>query len=81
MMPVRRQHIDLRGRRQDLGATVKEMAAGLDMSIADIVAIEKGTAGDRINLYVAWLSRMEAWSAGKRERELRRAQRGQRFGS
>jgi transcriptional regulator with XRE-family HTH domain len=79
-MPSRRRHTDLRGRRQDLGVTVNEMAAGLGMSICDIVDIEKGTgASDGINHYAAWLTRMEAWSDGKRERELRGTRQGQRF--
>ena len=72
--------MDLRGRRQDLGATVKEMAAGLNMSIADITNVERGTsADDSAYHYAAWLTRMEAWSTGKKERELGAAQRGQRF--
>ena len=80
-MPARRRHMDLRGRRQDLGATVKEMAAGLSMSIADVADIENGTAADhRTDHYAAWLTRMEAWSAGRRERELQAAHRhGRRF--
>ena len=28
LMPTRRRHMDWRGRRQDLGATIKEMEAG-----------------------------------------------------
>jgi hypothetical protein len=76
-MPVRRRVMDLRGRRQDLGATVKEMSLGLGMSIADILSIEKGTAEDqRVGHYAAWLTRMESWSAGKKERELRIAHQG-----
>lgn len=46
MMPTRRRHMDLRGRRQDLGATIKGMAAGLGMSVADVLDIEKGVAMD-----------------------------------
>jgi len=41
-MPVRRRVMNLQGRRQDLGATVKQMAAGLGMGAAEIVSIEKG---------------------------------------
>jgi transcriptional regulator with XRE-family HTH domain len=79
-MPSRRQHTDLRGRRQDLGVSIKEMATGLGMSIGDIVDIEKGAAaGDRANHYAAWLTRMEAWSNGKRERELKAVRLGQKF--
>ena len=41
------------------------------MSIADVADIEEGTAADdRVSHYAAWLTRMEAWSTGKREREL-----------
>jgi hypothetical protein len=80
-MPVRRPQSDLRGRRQDLGVSVKEMATGLDMSIADIVDIEEGgsAANDRVGHYAAWLTRMEAWPTGKKERELRAAQQRHRF--
>ena len=75
-MPAHRRHMDLRGRRPDVGATVKEMAVGLSMSIADVADIEEGTAADdRVSHYAAWLTRMEAWSTGKRERELLAANR------
>jgi hypothetical protein len=79
-MPVHRRAMDLRGRREDFGATMKEMSLGLGMSIAEILNIEKGAAGDdNVGLYAACLTRMESWSAGKKERELRIAQQGQRF--
>jgi hypothetical protein len=80
MMPARRRHTDLRGRREDLGVTVKEMATGLGMSIGDIEDIEMGAAaGDRANHYAAWLTRIEAWSPGKRARQLRASKQGQKF--
>jgi hypothetical protein len=80
LMPVRRRVMDLRGRRQDIGATVKQMAAGLGMRTSDILNIESGIAADdRVGHYAAWLTRMESWSAGKRERELQMAQQGHRF--
>ena len=60
--------MDLRGRRGDLGASIKEMAADLGMSVPDILDIEKGVAMDsRATHYAAWLTRMETWPAGKRE--------------
>ena len=44
LMPIRRRHMDLRGLRQDLGASIKEMAAGLGMSVADTAAFIKDEA-------------------------------------
>ena len=60
---------------------IKEMAAGLGMSVADVLDIEKGLAMDnRVTHYAAWLTRVEAWSAGKRERASQAANReGRRF--
>ena len=51
------------------------------MSVADVLDIEKGVAMDnRVMRYAAWLTRLEAWSAGKRERALQAANReGRRF--
>jgi hypothetical protein len=46
LIPTRRRHTDSQGRRRDLGASIKEMAAGLGMSVADILDIEKGVAMD-----------------------------------
>jgi hypothetical protein len=73
--------MDLQGRRRDLGATLKAMANGLGMSAADIVEIERGNAADpRMDRYLAWLTKMETWSAGKREREFLAARKqGRRF--
>jgi hypothetical protein len=80
LMPVRRRAMDLRGRRHDLGVTVKEMSVGLGMSTAEISSIERGAAGnDRTGHYAAWLTRMYSWSAGKNARELRMVQQGQRY--
>ena len=46
------------------------------MSVADILDIEKGVAMDRrVAHYAAWLTRMETWSAGKREHALQAANR------
>jgi hypothetical protein len=42
--------------------------------------IENGRGSDqRQNQYAAWLTRIEAWPAGKREREVNAAREGQRF--
>lgn len=81
LIPTRRRRTDLRGRRRDLGASIKEMAAGLGMSVADILDIEKGVAMDsRVTHCAAWLTRMETWSAGKREHALQAANRqGRKF--
>jgi hypothetical protein len=38
--------MDLRGRRQDLGAIIEEMAAGLGMSVVDVLDIENDVAMD-----------------------------------
>lgn len=80
-MPRHRRQMDLSGRRLDLGASVKAMANGLGMTVADIVGIERnGAADSRLDLYLAWLGRMESWSCGKRKRELRAAENdGRRF--
>ena len=79
-MPPRRRQIDLQGRRRDLGAIVKAMANGLGMSVSDVVEIEGGAADARADHYVAWLTMMESWATGKRERELWAAEKeGRRF--
>ena len=52
------------------------MAADLGMSVADILDIEKGVAMDsRATHGAVWLTRMETWSAGKREHALQAANR------
>ena len=80
-MTVRRHQMNLRGRRRELGATIRGMANGLGLTVADVVAIERnGTSDTRVELYLAWLAMMEAWPAAKRERELRAADHeGRRF--
>ena len=80
-MPTQRRQMDLAGRRRDLGASVKAMAHGLGLTVAEVVAIESGAVADaKAERYLAWLSRIENWSAGKRERELRAAETdGRRF--
>jgi len=49
--------------------------------VADVLDIQNSVAMDnRVMHYAAWLTRMEAWSAGKRERALQAANReGRRF--
>jgi transcriptional regulator with XRE-family HTH domain len=70
-MPIRHHQTDLRARREDLGVTLQEMAMGLGLSVADVLSIEDGTAPDlQLNRYSAWLTRLEWWPAGKKEREV-----------
>jgi transcriptional regulator with XRE-family HTH domain len=79
-MPACRRPTDLQGRRQDLHLTVEEFAAGIGVPVREIREIENGRGSDqRQNQYAAWLTRIESWPAGKRERELKAARIGQRF--
>jgi hypothetical protein len=45
-MPSRRHSADLRGRRQDLGIGVRDMAAGLGIELGRLLAMEDGTAAE-----------------------------------
>ena len=79
-MPARRTATDLKGRRQDLQLTVEEFAAGIGVPVPEIQELENGRGSDqRRNQYAAWLTRIESWPAGKREREANAARTGQRF--
>ena len=78
-MPVQRLSSNLEGRRKDLGASIRQMAAGLGITVADVREIEGGNAAhDRVAQYSAWLTRMEAWSDGKRQLELHEAEKERR---
>ena len=79
-MPPHRHSADLRGRRQDLGIGIRDMAAGLGIGLGRLVSMEDGTASeDDKTFYRIWLSRIEGWSAGHRHLELQRARNGARF--
>jgi cytoskeletal protein RodZ len=59
-MPSRRHSADLRGRRQDLGIGVRDMAAGLGIDLRRLLAMEDGTASEEDKtFYRTWLSRIE----------------------
>jgi hypothetical protein len=65
-MPSRRHSPDLRGRRQDLGIGVRDMAAGLGIELGRLLAMEDGTATvEDQTFYRTWLSSIEGWSAGE----------------
>jgi hypothetical protein len=79
-MPSRRHSADLRGRRQDLGIGVRDMAAGLAIELSRLLAMEDGTAPEEDKtFYRTWLSRIEGWSDGERHLQLRAASIGHRF--
>ena len=79
-MPPHRHSADLRGRRQDLGIPLRDMAAGLGLTFDRVLGVENGTAADEDKtFYRIWLSRIEGWSAGHRHLELQRARNGSRF--
>jgi hypothetical protein len=79
-MPSRRHSADLRGRRQDLGIGVRDMAAGLGIELGRLLAMEDGRATEEEKtFYQTWLSSIEGWSAGERYNQLRSASAGLRF--
>jgi hypothetical protein len=56
------------------------MATGLGIDLGELLAMEDGAADDdRLNFYVAWLSRLEATTPGRRQQLLQRANEGARF--
>jgi len=79
-MPLGRHSADLRGRREALGATDRQMATGLGINLRELLALEDGTApDDRLSFYAAWLSRLESSAAARRNQQLKRAIDGMRF--
>ena len=71
----------LRGRRQDLGIGIRDMAAGLGIGLGRLLAMEDGSASEEEKtFYRTWLSSIEGWSAGDRNNRLQRARAGRRFG-
>ena len=80
-MPSRRHSADLRGRRQDLGIGIRDMAAGLGIGLGRLLAMEDGSASEEEKtFYRIWLSSIEGWSAGERYNQLKSARAGRRFG-
>jgi hypothetical protein len=79
-MPSRRHSVDLRGRRQDLGIGVRDMAAGLGIGMGRLLSMEDGTASEEDKtFYRTWLSRIEGWSPSARRIEMHRVSDGGRF--
>ena len=79
-MPSRRHSADLRGRRQDLGIGVRDMASGLGVGLGRLLAMEDGTATEEDRtFYRTWLSRIEGWSAREKHLQLMGASAGRRF--
>ena len=79
-MPVSRHSSNLRGRREALGASTQQIATGLGIDLREVLALEDGAStDDRLNFYVAWLSRLEATTPGRRQQLLQLAIEGTRF--
>jgi transcriptional regulator with XRE-family HTH domain len=79
-MTLGRLGTNLRGRREALGATQREMASGLGISTHQLSVLEESSAQDeRWSFYSAWLSRLEAAAQGRRREQFKRASRGLRF--
>jgi hypothetical protein len=79
-MPSRRHSADLRGRRHDLGISVRDMATGLGIGLGRLLSMEDSTASEEDKtFYRTWLSRIEGWSAGERHLQMQRANGGGRF--
>ena len=79
-MSPRRHSADLRGRRQDLGIGVRDMAAGLGIDLRRLLAMEDGTASEEDKtFYRTWLSRIEGWSGGAMHMEMERVRGGGRY--
>ena len=72
-MPLHRHSADLRGRRQDLSISIRDMAAGLGLGLGRLLSMEDGTASEEDKtFYRTWLSRIEGWSACHRLIEMER---------
>ena len=62
-MPLHRHSADLRGRREDLGISARDMAAGLGIGLGRLLSMEDGSASEEDKtFYRTWLSRIEGWS-------------------
>jgi hypothetical protein len=70
-MPPRRHSADLRGRRQDLGIGIRDMAAGLGVGMGRLLTMEDGTATEEDKtFYRTWLTRIRGWSSSQRHMQL-----------
>jgi hypothetical protein len=79
-MPLHRHSADLRGRREDLGIALRDMAAGLGIGLGRLLSTADGTAPEEDRtFYRTWFSRIKGWSPGHRHLELQRARNGGRF--
>ena len=79
-MDARRDVRDLRGRREDLGITKRQMASRLAVSLGALIAMEKGMAADdRQKFYADWLTKLEGLPRPQRAIMLARAAAGGRF--
>ena len=79
-MPPRRHSAELRGRREDLGIGVRDMATGLGIGLGRLLSMEDGTASEEDKTYYrTWLSRIEGWSTGERHIEMQRVRGRGRF--
>jgi hypothetical protein len=79
-MAARHHAGNLRRRREVLGASRRQMANGLGIDLGQLHAMENGeTPDDRLSLYAAWLSRLEAAPSARRQQLLKHAMDGKRF--
>lgn len=70
----------LRKRRERLGLTVRQIAAGINWREADVAEVEDGHGDDiRNQFYHDWLDRLERMPADKLDANRRRTDDGGRF--
>jgi hypothetical protein len=70
----------LRFRREATGLDRSQIAAGIGLTLTDVVMIESGQAEAALTAhYFAWLDRIEAWPAEAREFQIAAARAGERF--
>ena len=71
---------DLRRRREEIGASIATMAAGVGLAPDVVISIEGGMAPPALReQYVQWLSVLEALTADRRMAEIYAASEGRRF--
>jgi hypothetical protein len=79
-MPTRRHSTDLRGRRQDLAISLRDMATGLGIGLERLLRMEDGTATDEDKtFYRMWLSRIEGRSPRDKLIDMQHVAGGGRF--
>lgn len=70
----------LRRRRQALGFTRGQMAAGTGLGLRTVHMLEQGGGSDGdAEEYSSWLTKMEGWSGDVVATQLQRARNSQRF--